>query len=189
MWSLGELAEAERDSLWPAPAKSAFEYIAGFTADGTDHTYNFTSISQTYDSLRVVAYIKEKASNQWRPYVRLNGDTSSYYYVTTMYGDGGGFGSASYSNTVAITMPLTPYNDYPYVYTMDLPGYNSSSIVSPTLSYTGMWNNNGSESPRQIMVGGLWNGTAAITSIRLYDQNSYTLASGSTVALFGKTGD
>ena len=166
-----------------------FEYLAGFTAGGSDHTYDFTSISQGYKTLRVVAYVKAKASNQWRPYMRLNGDTGNYYYATALYAQSSSLSDASYANIPSISMPLTPPVDYPWVYLAELPGYTNSSIVSPTINYAGIWNNSGSTSDRMMFGGGLWNGTAAITAVRLYDASSNTLAAGSKVALFGMKDD
>ena len=74
---LNEVAENVGAGTWPAPIYSDYEYIAGHTFDGSTSSYTFTSIPQTYGTLRIVLYSKSKASQAPVPYIRVNGDTGT----------------------------------------------------------------------------------------------------------------
>ena len=52
VWSLGEVAEAVRDSIWPAPQFS-FEKIATITPGSSVSTLTFSGIPQTFRHLEV----------------------------------------------------------------------------------------------------------------------------------------
>ena len=54
VWSLGELAEAERDDIWPAP-QFTFEKIATSTPSGAT-SLTFSGIPATYRHLQIVAF-------------------------------------------------------------------------------------------------------------------------------------
>ena len=53
--SLGEVAEASRDSIWPQPSYPLIELIATVSGTATVSSIQFTSIPQTYRDLRIVA--------------------------------------------------------------------------------------------------------------------------------------
>lgn len=55
VWSLGEIAEAVRDDIWPAP-KSGFEKIAAISPITSASSVTFSGIPATYKHLEIQAF-------------------------------------------------------------------------------------------------------------------------------------
>jgi len=188
VWSLGELAEAERDSLWPAPFTSQYEYIAGHTFDGSTSSYEFTSIPQTYNSLRIVATELGQSSNIASPRIQLNGDTGAYYGFAWTGSHGGSITSRFGGQTGQTSIGTYDTNEAstPSAREILLDGYTLSNMVSPvqyqfaTCATSGTSNMSANSAAAVLL-----NGTAAITSLKYFDLTGYTFASGSTIQLFG----
>ena len=88
VWSLGEVAEAVRDDIWPAP-QQPYEFIAQYAADGSTGLFSFTSIPQTFRSLRIVMAQGKRVAFGTNIGMWFNGDsTSGNYGYAKMYGSG-----------------------------------------------------------------------------------------------------
>jgi len=79
VWSLGELAEAERDSIWPAPKAGTFEPIA--TVGSGASNYTFTSIPQTYQDLEIRMFLPGTTVTWGEPEMQTNGSTGTGNYL------------------------------------------------------------------------------------------------------------
>jgi len=183
---LNEIAENVGAGNWPAPAASAYEYISGFTADGSTGTFSFTSLPQTYKTLRIVIQARDTAT-QFRPNIRINGDTTSNYRVAYQIGEGASYSTYVASGISSVALNPIPPNDHPYTMTVDFPGYTSANMVSPVLVWWGESNqaSGAGNGPITVESGGLFNGSAAITQIDVVQANSNDLGASSTVSLFG----
>ena len=89
VWSLGEVAEAVRDSIWPELPSGVFECIAKQTISGASTTsVEFTSIpSSTYDNIEVIIAWVPATSNSasgisWTFEMEINGQTGNNYGQT-----------------------------------------------------------------------------------------------------------
>ena len=89
VWSLGEVAEAQRDAIWPAPATGVFECIAKQTVSGASTTaVEFTSIpSSTYDNIEVIitwvpATSDASSGISWALEMEINGQNGNNYGQT-----------------------------------------------------------------------------------------------------------
>tara|TARA_B100000427_G_scaffold327798_1_gene339364 strand:+ start:73 stop:645 length:573 start_codon:yes stop_codon:yes gene_type:complete len=163
-----------------------FEYIAGFTGDATTSNYSFTSLPTDYKTLRVVIHARD-TGNQWRPIIRINNDSGSYYRVSQMIGDNANFSGSGQTSLSGVYMGIVPKGNHPYTATIDFPEYNSTGMVCPVLlqiAQSTQTTGNG-EGPLTIQSGALFNGSAAISQINLVGANGYNLSTGSTVSLFG----
>ena len=83
VWSLDEMAEAQRDSIWPNPQFS-FEKIATITPGTGTASLTFSGIPATYKSLEVIFFSSTAASTyQGDPALVTNNvsGTSGYNYV------------------------------------------------------------------------------------------------------------
>ena len=177
VWSLGEMAEAQRDGIWPNPATSNYEYVAGHTFSGSTGTFTFTSIPQTYKSIRIIGLIK-KSGNPVNPNVRINGVTSSTYLYNACYAYGSfGVGGTTQSYLQYL---INPSNAVDYVSEINLDGSDNSSICSPIQAQYGC-GASGAIS-EQCNVQNL--ATDPITSLTYFDAQTYSFAAGSTVSMF-----
>lgn len=83
VWSLGEVAEAQRDSIWPNPATGVYEAIAQVAVtNATTSFVSFTSIPSGYDSYEIVmSYVDpgESAGVQRTLEFEANGYTGNTY--------------------------------------------------------------------------------------------------------------
>ena len=188
VWSLGELAEAERDSAWPAPFNSQYEYIAGHTFDGSTSSYTFTSIPQTYNSLRIVSTDLGQSSNIFSPKIQLNGDTFAGYGYCWTGSHGGSITSrfgGQYSQSSIGTYDTNEAST-PSAREILLDGYTLSNMVSPLQMQFGTCATSGtSNMSANSAAAVMLNGTPAITSLKYFDVTGYNVASGSTIQLFG----
>ena len=159
-----------------------FEYITHVTGDNTTADYSFTSLPTDYKTLRIVINAKD-SSTQWRPIIRINADSGSYYRVAQMTGSSGSYTGSQQTSLSGVFMAIIPTNNCPYTATIDFPEYNSTAMVCPVLLQIG--SADGSSGPITIQSGALFNGSAAISQINLVEASGYNLSTGSTVALFG----
>lgn len=150
---------------------------------GGASSIDFTSIPGTYTDLVLVVSGRATASgNPSQQRIRFNGDTASNYTTRTLQGTG------SSANSVAFT---TTYFGGPNIvdssFTANtfgnaiiyLPNYAGST--AKTISADVVQENNASTAYSEITAG-LWNNTAAITSLTIYN---FTFAQYSTASLYG----
>lgn len=148
---------------------------------------DFTSIPQTGTDLLVIHSLR--SGGTWSiPSVRMNGDTTYSNYTTrtlwgsgtaagseTNTGDNGGFGLMSISSDTASTFGSTS------VY---IPNYSGTTAKS--WSVDGVRENNSSVNGAsgQYLVAVRWSGTAAISSLVVWNPGAGGFAQYSTVSLY-----
>jgi hypothetical protein len=197
VWSLGELAEAERDSLWPAPAVD-FEAIARFVADGSTATYDFTSIPQDYRDLRLVASLGRNAVSGEKLFIYVDVgsgfDTSASNYGTYgMRGGSGNYGSMQTENNTSqagynYDWPGSPTTARANSFIMDWSDYADATKLPNAI----FWQNNympGGSSATTIT--GAWQRyvAGAISGIRITRNtttSNYYFKQPTTFTLFGR---
>lgn len=186
VWSLGEVAEASRDSIWPQPAQSAFEFLSSLTANGSTGTFSFTSLPQTYQTLRLVINARD-TSTQYRPQIIFNNNTTSSYRVANLIVENATYSTYVPTSLSGVSLNPIPINNHPYTMTIDFPGYYSANMVSPALFWFGQSDQTtgGGSNPMNVGSGGLFNGTDAITRIDVVGMSSNNLGASSTIGLFG----
>jgi hypothetical protein len=110
-------------------------------------------------------------------FLQFNGDTSTNYSNTTIYGDGSTAGSVR--ATSASSIQINNMTQSPCVMIVNVLNYANSTTYKTTLSR----NNNPSVAVNSSV--GLWRATpAAITSVTFLT-NSSTFIAGSTFSLYG----
>ena len=188
VWQIQEVAENVGAGTWPAPFNSQYEYIAGHTFDGSTSSYTFTTIPQTYNSLRIVSTDLGQSSNIASPKIELNGDTGAYYGMCWTGSHGGSIVSrfGGFYNQTNIGTYDTNEASTPSAREILLDGYTLSNMVSPLQMQFGTCATSGTSAMSANSAAAvLLNGTAAITSLKYFDVTGYTFASGSTIQLFG----
>jgi len=162
----------------------AYEYIAGHTFTGSTYSYTFTSIPQTYNSLKIVWNIKT-SSNTVVPAIRLNGNSTSNYYMVTSASYSGTFYGLENNTTMIYGGWPVPIANTEMMAEATFENYSNSTIVCPVQLQWGCCS--GTDQPCTSTQGVLRDGTAAITSIEMFGSYgaSYPVASGSTLAMFG----
>jgi hypothetical protein len=170
-----------------APAVGDFDCIAFATVGGGGSSFfDFTGIPATYTHLQLRLMTKSTfAGNASALFIQFNNNTGANYAqhglggdgaaafayaVTSATATGGGFSAGSTaSNTFGVA--VADILDY-----KDANKYKTMRLMSGA-------DFNGSGQIR--MVSGLWQNTAAITSIKIYDANGGTLSQYSHAALYG----
>jgi hypothetical protein len=145
----------------------------------------FTSIPQDGTDLVAVASIRTTRANFADDIVfRFNGDTGTNYSYRSLYGTG----SARDSGSGTISRGYfglfcgdggtsnTFGNGLLYI-----PNYTGSTQKSSSADAV---NEQNSSPANQIIIAGLWTGTAAITSILFYSDNAANLLAGTTISLY-----
>jgi hypothetical protein len=149
--------------------------LATQTLGSAAASVTFSSISQTYTDLVIVC--NTGATSLANDYVRLNGDTTSNYSWTRIYGTGSVAGSSRSANdsgmivgdvttSIAVTQTITVQN------------YSNTTTNKTILARSSATNSAATASV------GLWRNTAAVTSVTLYP-NGTTWLSGSTFTIYG----
>lgn len=197
VWSLGEVAEAQRDSIWPNPL-GEFEAIARFVADGSTATYDFTSIPQVYRDLRLVASLGRNAVSGEKLFVYVDVgsgfDTSASNYGTYgMRGGSSSYGSMQTENNTSqagynYDWPGAPSTAYANSFIMDWSDYADSTKLPNAI----FWQNNyvpGGSS--QTTITGAWQRyvAGAIQGIRITRNtttSNYYFKQPTTFTLFGR---
>jgi hypothetical protein len=158
---------------------STYTPIATQTLGSAAASVTFSSIPQGYTDLVVVANRLSVGLDNLT--MQFNGDTSTNYSFTNMWGNGSTAGSARGSNTA------TPYLDYyaasepsfPAPVIMNIQNYSNSTTYKTTLA-------RGSNAARGVdATVMLWRSTAPITSILLKCYSSTNFTTGSTFSIYG----
>lgn len=140
----------------------------------------FTGIPQDADDLLVVLSNRNTA-NVVDAYIEINGSTAN---ITSrnLYGTGGGVGSGTYSsNGGYITTPSGATSGVYGSASFYFPNYKSSSVKVYSVDSVG---ENNSSTAFHGIVAGLFNSTAAITSIGFYMTGGGQMAAGSSATLY-----
>ena len=159
-------------------AGSTYTPIATTTLASAQASYTFSSIPGTYTDLIIAINGYETVSSQ-NMYIQFNGDTSTNYSGTTLYGNGTSALSAR-SSSFAYTYIDRQGNGTGFgTGLVNVMNYANTSTYKTTLiryGYAGV--------DTETTVG-LWRSTAAITSITIAAGGSASLASGSSFTLYG----
>lgn len=169
----------------------AFTYVAIATVtvgSGGAANIEFTSIPATYTDLLLKMSLRDAQTTGVESVdivLKFNG-SSSGYYMRSIYGSGSSAGSASSSNAAGLwgmydstdsTTANTFSNNEIYI-----PNYTSSNYKS--VSQDGAGENNATTVYMSLMAG-LWQNTAAITSIAITQYNSNNWKQYSSATLYG----
>lgn len=159
-------------------ATSTYTPLANLTLGSAVATVTFSSISQLYRDLIIVANPKS-VSGLPSMNMRLNSDTGTNYSQVYMTGDGSGYGSSYGTGTsmsLAGNAPLSSTDGL--VATYSIMDYSATDKHKSTLVRA-------SHASYGVEVWAFrWANTSAITTILLYP-GSGSFASGSTFALYG----
>jgi len=158
-----------------------FEWIAGTTFDGSTATHTFSAIPQTYNSLKIVFYCKASTPAFWA-WTRINGETGNNYEMVQMNSVSGTFYSGELSET-SFVLGNAPTAGYAFIHEFEFDGYTNTSMFSPMFQMAGSLD--GSSRQFEASEGNYQSGTAAITSVEVFDTSGDNPAAGSTLALFG----
>jgi len=164
---------------------SSFESIATLSpTSGTSVT--FSSIPNTYKSLqlRILAFGNSSSNN-----IQFNGDTGNNYANHRLYGDGFSTSATGFANQPNIR--INAYSSaviatYPTVEIIDIIDYASTNKTKTVRIFSGMDANQTSGSDI-ILASGLWNSTAAISSLTINIVTG-SFPSGTKFALYGIKG-
>ena len=146
----------------------------------------FSSIPQTYTDLKIVLSGRSTQGNLYGGgALQFNGDTASNYRFRRLYGSGSSVASDNSTSATSITnWDVVGANATASVFSnieFYIPNYTSANQKSVSIDYVG--ENNATESYVGI-VAGLWTGTAAITSVKLYSAGG-NLVQYTTATLYG----
>lgn len=176
-----------------AGAAGAYEHIASTILSASQTTVTFSSIASTYKhlQLRAVARSTRAANNRTLVRMRLNGDTGSNYAYHSLTGNGTSVSTDAASSAAFMQMIyFIPDNDSGLANNFgaavfDILDYASSSKNTTVRALGG---NNSRFNSDISLDSGLWNNTAAVTSISLYPANGFDFAIGSRFSLYGIKG-
>jgi len=140
-------------------------------------TFDLTGVSG-YTDLVIIA--TGTASALGNLSLRFNGDTTSNYSRTMLYGNGSTATSYRVSNYSGI--PLGDFDTSQIAtHIINIQNYSNATTNKTVLA---RWNNNAGTYASLGATASLWRNTAAITSITIYD-DAGNLSTGSTFSLYG----
>ena len=150
--------------------------IATQTLGSAASSVTFSSIPQGYTDL-VLVIAGNNSSSTYSPYIQFNGDTTTNYSITNLYGDGSSAVSNRSSNTATAyfgSLGATQGNAI-----VQIQNYSNSTTNKSALIRI---NDAGFRVYANVM---LWRSTAAITSLTVFNESPGTFASGTTFSLYG----
>ena len=167
-----------------------FESIATYTVgSGGQATIEFTSIPQTFTHLQLRCSSKTSGASA-DSYIRLGYSGTNYAtsYRHLLYGDGSSAsGIAASGEGYIISTAGSGGTSIFSADIIDILDYTNTNKTKVFNTIGGM-ENNGGTNPYFRYGSGMWNSTAAITSITLYPQPTGSLAQYSSFALYGIKG-
>jgi len=159
----------------------AYDSIATSVAGvGGTTSVTFSSIPSTYTHLQIRAY-GIVAAGVTNLAVQFNGDTASNYWWHQLYGSGGGTGSNN-SGASSPFMYMPTFATQPGGMVLDILDYTNTNKYK---TMRGIGGSDANGSGQLSLSSGMWNSTAAITSITLYGS---TFSQYSSFALYGIKG-
>ena len=189
-------SSAASNSVTPA-SPSSFESIATITPTAGATSITFSSIPSTYKSLQLrwIAKSTATASGAYQLRFQLNGDTGANYASHYLYGSGSSAAAEGRSaSTVIFNAPgnlATSNSSVSNIYSvgiLDIIDYASTSKTKTIRHISGL-NYNGATTGEIIALqSGLWNSTAATTSLTILNSDSLGFVSTSSFALYGIKG-
>ena len=157
---------------------ATYEPIATTTLGSAAASYTFSSIPSTYTDLVLVASTKNSVVTVNGLFIRYNGDTSTNYSSTYLYGNGtSAVSSRNSSQTQGIVGWDGTTNFTPTI--ISIQNYANATTYKTALSRSN------EPSARVAAWVSLWRSTSAITSITLTSESPANFAIGSTFTLYG----
>ena len=186
-YGVSSLSSAQSNFVTPVPP-SSFESISTVTATGGETSFTFSSISGTYKHLQIRGIQRRNAAGTAVTGVRINGITTSTYVYHTLYGDGASViadasTAANYLRGPRMASATNAASIYG-AFVFDVIDY-ASTTKNKTVRWFGGYDANGTGIIE--LKSGLFNNTAAVTSITVYFAGD-AVAAGSTFALYGIKG-
>jgi len=168
-------------------AGNTYVPIATNTLSSAALTVTFSSIPSTYTDLIIVINGRSTYAGTYiNNYLQFNGDGSSNYSDTTLYGNGSSVTSSrhsSVSNPQCGVIPAANITSGIFgVVTHHIMNYANTSTYKTFLNRSSNSDSGGGYAYASV---GLWRSTAAITSVVLAIDSGYNWASGSTFSLYG----
>jgi hypothetical protein len=141
----------------------------------------FGSIPSTYTDLVVIATLKMNTVAE-DPWMRFNGDSSSNYSVTTLWGNGTTSGSVNFSNQnqMRLNYATDPAAAGGTILIVNINNYSNTTTYKTALSKIGL------ASDAIDTVVGLWRSTSAINQVSFTLANSVSYGTGSTFTIYGR---
>jgi len=155
---------------------STYTPIATQTLGSAAASVTFSSIPQGYTDL-VLVVAGNNSSSTYSPYIQFNGDTSTNYSITNLYGTGSSALSARASSTATAyfgSLGATQGNAI-----VQIQNYSNATTYKTALIRI---NDAGFRVNAGVM---LWRSTAAITSVTVFNESPGTFASGTTFSIYG----
>lgn len=163
---------------------TTYTLIDKTTLSTTTGGITFSSIPQTYTDL-ILRLSVRTTNTLYGETIRIkpNGSTANGSAII-LRGYGSGYGSYTYSNVLATNNSLGDGATANTFASIDvyIPNYTSSNYKS--FSSDAVSENNATDG-RQDMIASLWSNTAAITSIAIDNDASFSFTSGSSFYLYG----
>ena len=152
---------------------STYTPIATTTLGSAAASYTFSSIPSTYTDLVLIGVGTLATAGVLN--IKFNGDTSSLYSRTELYGDGSS--AASYRESTQSTQNFANWDTTGSNFTMSLQNYSNTSVYKTCLT---RYNRPASLVAANVI---LYRSTTAISSLTITGGSN--IATGSTFTLYG----
>lgn len=165
---------------------TSYESIATFNATGSETTFTFTSIPNTYQHLQLRAIFQRNGGTQLDVGIRFNSDTGSNYSQHYLSGDGSAAsasGAASSSYVSIGVGPGTSTSNMFGVSIIDIHDY-ASTTKNKTVRAAGGADTNNTGISAVRLWSGAWYNTNAISSLTIYPFGD-AMNTGTVFALYG----
>ncbi len=186
---LGIIASAISGNLF-GPS-GAYDSIATAVGTGSSGTITFSSIPSTYTHLQI-RYIGRVTNSDTADniFVQFNSDTGSNYAWHYLEGDGASTaasGSSSQSKILSGRVSAaTAAADVMGVGVIDILDYANANKYKTLRTLTGQDRNGGGVS---VMTSGLWQNTAAVSTITITNGSATNFTTATSFALYGIKGN
>jgi len=160
---------------------TTYEKIQSTTLGTAGTSITFSTIPATYTDLRAVLVVNGYSAGD-RPSIRFNGDTSSIYSTTRLYGDGSSATSGRNSGNGDIRPSDSDFLSTSKTFMeVDVFSYAGSTFKTALANVS----NDDNGSGKTIRCVGLYRSTSAITSLTLFCLSGNNFAIGTTATLYG----
>jgi hypothetical protein len=160
---------------------TTYEKITTTTLGSATTSITFSSIGSGYTDLRAVLVVNGYSVGD-RPSIRFNGDTSSVYSTTRLYGDGSSATSGRNSGNGDIRPSDSDFLSTSKTFLeVDVFSYAGSTFKTALAGIS----NDDNGSGKVLRCVGLWRNTAAITSLTLFCLSGNNFNAGTTSTLYG----
>lgn len=147
--------------------------LANYTVPSNATSVTFASIPATYRDLVLVINGTYSGATEGYFYMYFNSDTGANYSRIVVYGDGSSASSTSFTNLIPVTLRNTQSTNISHI--MDYSATDKhKTVLSRNNSNTDLY-----------ALAGRWANTAAITSIEIRAFGAYSLATNTTLSLYG----